>query len=78
MNRQQRTAYHEEANQCFTGQSNRYRKSFRRNNIWIIGQPERAEGDKPVEFSENLMTNVLGFKDMPVTFVVERAHRISF
>lgn len=51
---------------------------LRRNNIQIIGLPERMEGDKPVEFSQKLLINVLGFTDMSATFVVKKAHIISF
>ncbi|KAM9320225.1 LOW QUALITY PROTEIN: X-linked retinitis pigmentosa GTPase regulator [Gastrophryne carolinensis] len=50
----------------------------RRNNIRIIGIPERAEGDAPESFVENLIKNVLAPEGLSPFFVVERAHRIPF
>lgn len=51
---------------------------LRRNNIRIVGLPERAEGDNPMDFSENLLTDIVGLINWSPTFVIERAHRISF
>lgn len=37
---------------------------LRRNNIRIIGLPERVEGDNPTEFSEKLLINILGLQHL--------------
>lgn len=49
---------------------------LRWNNICILGLPERAEGPKPAEFTERLLSTLLNLDSMPPTFVVERAHRV--
>lgn len=49
---------------------------LRRNNIRILGLPERAEGSKPAEFAESFLIQLLDLPAMPPTFVVERAHRV--
>lgn len=49
---------------------------LRRNNIRILGLPERAEGPRPAEFTEQLLSTLFSLGDMPPTFVVERAHRV--
>lgn len=49
---------------------------LRRNNVPIIGLPERVKGIKPIEFTEQLLITVLKLRDMAPTFVVERAQRI--
>ena len=47
---------------------------LRRNNVRILGLPERAEGDNPVKFAEKLLTEVLKLTEATIMFVVERAH----
>lgn len=42
----------------------------------MVGLPERAEGTKPVEFSEQFLTTLLGLTDLPPMFAVEIAHRV--
>lgn len=49
---------------------------LRRNNIRIIGLPEKTEGNKPAEFAETVLISLLDLPAMPPTFVVERAHRV--
>lgn len=49
---------------------------MRRNNLRIIGLPEKIEGNKPAEFAESFLISLLDLPAMPPTFVVERAHRI--
>lgn len=51
---------------------------LRRNNMRIIGLPERAESPRirPAEFAETFLAKLLDFPDMPPTYVVERAHRV--
>lgn len=49
---------------------------LRRNNIRIIGLPERAEGSCPTAFTEKLLIDLFGLTDLPPTFVIERAHRV--
>lgn len=49
---------------------------LRRNNLRVVGLPERAEGAKPAEFAEGFLALLLGLTDLPLMFVVERAHRI--
>lgn len=49
---------------------------LRRNNIRILRFPEKAEGSRPAEFAETLLTKLFDFTDIPPTFVVELAHRV--
>lgn len=49
---------------------------LRRNNIQIIGLPERAEGSCPTAFTEKLLIDLFGLTDLPPTFVIEWAHRV--
>lgn len=48
----------------------------RRNNVRILGLPERAEGSKPELFAEQLIREVLSPITLSASFVIERAHRI--
>lgn len=49
---------------------------MRRNNLRIVGLPEKTEGNKPAEFVESFLISLLDLPAMSPTFVVERAHRI--
>lgn len=48
----------------------------RRNNVRVVGLPEGAEGAKSTVFSEQFFKQLLALKDLPPTYVVERAHRV--
>lgn len=48
----------------------------RRNNVRILGLPERAEGSKPELFAEQLIREVLSPVALSPCFIIERAHRI--
>lgn len=48
----------------------------RRNNVRLIGLPERAEGSHPELFAEQLLREVLSPLTLSTCFVIERAHRI--
>lgn len=48
----------------------------RRNNVRILGLPERVEGSTPEQFVEQLMKEVLAPIVFSPSFVVERAHRV--
>ncbi|CAJ0925091.1 unnamed protein product [Ranitomeya imitator] len=48
---------------------------LRRNNIRIIGLPERSEGQQPEQFLEEWLKSTLG-DGFSSTFSVERAHRV--
>lgn len=48
-----------------------------RNNVQILGLLERAEGPRPAEFAETFLAQLLDIQDLPPTFVVEWAHRVS-
>lgn len=37
----------------------------RRNNIWVVGLPEGAEGDRPTQFAELLFKQLLSLQDLP-------------
>lgn len=45
----------------------------RRNNIWVVGLPE---GPQPAVFAKQFSKKLLEMSDMPLTYVVERAHRV--
>lgn len=44
---------------------------LRRNNIRVLGLPEKAEGPRPAEFAETFLTQLLDLPAMPPMFVVE-------
>lgn len=44
---------------------------LRRNNIRVLGLPERAEGARPAEFAETFLISLLGLPAMPPTLLVE-------
>ncbi|KAM9316655.1 proto-oncogene tyrosine-protein kinase ROS [Gastrophryne carolinensis] len=48
----------------------------RRNNVRILGLPEKAEGASPEQFVENLIKETLAPVNLTTFFTVERAHRI--
>lgn len=48
----------------------------RRNNVRVVGLPERTEGQDTVKFLENWIPDALGM-DSRETLVIERAHRIG-
>lgn len=48
----------------------------RRNNIRILGLPERAEGPNPELFAEQLIRTLLSPITLSSCFIIERAHRI--
>lgn len=48
----------------------------RRKNIRIVGLPENAEGDRPVNFFESWLPNSLGIQTKSGRMKIERAHRV--
>lgn len=48
---------------------------LRHNNVRAVGIPEKAEGNNPVAFKENWLTNTFG-EDSFKMFTVESAHRV--
>ncbi|CAJ0965631.1 unnamed protein product [Ranitomeya imitator] len=48
----------------------------RRNNIRIVGLPEKTEGRNPTEFVENWLLEKIGSTVLTKVFAVERAHRV--
>lgn len=48
----------------------------RRNNVRILGLPERAEGPNPELFAEQLIRELLSPITLSPCFIIERAHRI--
>lgn len=51
---------------------------MRRNNLRIVGLPEKAEGSNPVSFIETWLKETFGDKNLSSMFTVERAHRVPF
>lgn len=49
---------------------------MRRNNVHIIGLPERSEGNSMRDFLEKWFREVFGGEELSPLFAVERAHRI--
>lgn len=47
----------------------------RRNNV-RVGLPEGAEGSKTTMFAEQFFKQILALGDLPLTYVLERAHRV--
>lgn len=48
----------------------------RRNNVRVIGLPERCEGDRPAEFMEEWFKTHITDEGLSSYFCIERAHRI--
>lgn len=48
---------------------------LRRNNICIVGLPEKTEGRDPTTFVAGWLLEVFGKEAFPPFFIVERAHR---
>ncbi|KAG8539029.1 hypothetical protein GDO81_021584 [Engystomops pustulosus] len=51
---------------------------LRRNNVRVVGLPEKVEGSDPVSFFENWLKNMLPADTFSPFFTVERAHRVPF
>lgn len=49
----------------------------RRQNIKIVGLPEKIEGARPVDFLEKFIPELLGASNFPKPVVVDRAHRLG-
>uniref|UniRef100_A0A3P8S1B4 L1 transposable element RRM domain-containing protein n=1 Tax=Amphiprion percula TaxID=161767 RepID=A0A3P8S1B4_AMPPE len=49
----------------------------RRNNIRIIGLPEKAEGQQPSSFTETLLKELFSAESFHTPLTVDRAHRIT-
>lgn len=62
--------------QSLVAKSDDAENRLRRNNVRVLGLPEGEEGDHPAVFAEEFFKNLLGFTDVPPTYVVERAHRV--
>lgn len=48
----------------------------RRNNVRVVGFPERCEGSHPAEFLEKWLKGTFGIKIFSHLFAIERAHRV--
>lgn len=48
----------------------------RRNNVRIVGVPEKVEGPNPAEYFESWLLNVFGKETLSPLFAIERAHRV--
>lgn len=49
---------------------------LRRNNVRILGLPERAEGNDPCAFMETWLKTTLPDAQISTVFAIERAHRV--
>lgn len=49
---------------------------LRRNNLRLVGLPERVEGSDPVAFLESWLEQEFGREQLSPCFVIERAHRV--
>lgn len=49
---------------------------LRRNNLRLVGLPERVEGSDPVSFMESWLEQEFGCELLSPCFVIERAHRV--
>lgn len=48
-----------------------------KNNICLVGVPEREEGRDPVTFFESWLMDILGKNILSPFFAIERAHRVA-
>lgn len=53
-----------------------FENRMRRNNLRIVGLPEKAEGFNPGDFIEKWLKNVFSDMEFSSAFAVERAHRV--
>lgn len=49
---------------------------LRRNNVRLVGVPEKVEGSNPTEYFESWLRNTIGKDHLTPLFAVERAHRV--
>ena len=49
----------------------------RRQNIKVVGLPERAEGGRPTEFFASFIKDLLGAENFPNPIEIDRAHRLG-
>lgn len=52
-------------------------KRSRRNNIRLVGVPEKAEGRDPVVFFESWLATSIGKDSLSPFFAIERVHRVN-
>lgn len=50
----------------------------RRDNVRLVGLPERSEGANPIEFLEKWLGELFGKESFSASFAIVRAHRIPF
>lgn len=48
----------------------------RRNNVRVVGVPEKSEGKDPVSFFESWLADIIGKEQLSSLFAIERAHRV--
>lgn len=53
-----------------------FENRLRRNNVRLIGVPEKAEGSNPGDFFEQWLARVIGRERLSPLYAVERAHRV--
>lgn len=56
--------------------SDDFENRLRRNNLRLIGVPEKAEGSNPTDFFEQWLAQLIGKDRLSPLFAVERAHRV--
>lgn len=49
-----------------------------RNNVRVVGLPERTEGSNPMGFMEKWFTKIFGKESFSPFFAIERAYRIPY
>lgn len=53
-----------------------FENRLRRNNVRLIGVPEKAEGSNPGDFFEQWLAQAIGREKLSPLYAVERAHRV--
>lgn len=48
----------------------------RRNNIWLVGVPEKTEGANPSDYFESWIQTIFGKETLSPFFAIERAHMV--
>lgn len=46
------------------------------NNVWVLGIPENAKGNDPIQLAEQWLIEILGKDHLSSLLVIERAHRV--
>lgn len=62
----------------FVGKLDEMENRLCRDNVRLVGLPEKSEGPNPIEFLEKWFIELFGRENFSQQFSIERAHRVPF